>query len=146
MLHIFLILRPKLYITVVNRSPFTHRKGPNGKPYEISQPDTDISFVSSGRPSIDNMFPSFADNYDSGATPPRLSGFSDFEAQNFEPIPLGRRSLDIMPSELSFLSMEGDRASFSSTPVGNRRFLLFELLEIIDTKIKISTLILPFSI
>ncbi|XP_016490634.1 U-box domain-containing protein 52 isoform X1 [Nicotiana tabacum] len=102
--------------TLNMKSPFTHRKGPNGKPYEISQPDTDISFVSSGRPSIDNMFPSFADNYDSGATPPRLSGFSDFEAQNFEPIPLGRRSLDIMPSELSFLSMEGDRASFSSTP------------------------------
>ncbi|XP_060208017.1 U-box domain-containing protein 52-like [Lycium barbarum] len=102
--------------TLNMKSPFTHRKGPNGKPYEISQPDTDISFVSSGRPSIDNMFPSFADNYDSGATPPRLSGFSDFEGQNFESIPMGRRSLDIMPSELSYLSMEGDRASFSSTP------------------------------
>ncbi|KAH0646980.1 hypothetical protein KY284_034864 [Solanum tuberosum] len=98
------------------KSPFTHRKGPNGKPYEISQPDTDISFVSSGRPSIDNMFPSFADTFDSGATPPRLSGFSDYEGQSFEPMPMGRRSLDIMPSEMSFLSMEGDRPSFSSTP------------------------------
>ncbi|KAJ8526622.1 hypothetical protein K7X08_029099 [Anisodus acutangulus] len=102
--------------TLNMKSPFTHRKGPNGKPYEISQPDTDISFVSSGRPSIDNMFPSFADNYDSGATPPRLSGFSDFEGQNFESMPMGRRSLDIMPSEMSFLSMEGERSSFSSTP------------------------------
>ncbi|PHT93394.1 hypothetical protein T459_01276 [Capsicum annuum] len=104
------------------KSPFTHRKGPNGKPYEISQPDTDISFVSSGRPSIDSMFPSFADSYDSGATPPRLSAFSDFEGQNFESMPMGRRSLDILPSELTFLSMEGDRTSISSTQVGNRRY------------------------
>lgn len=138
MLHIFFIPRPKLCIAIVNRSPFTHRKGPNGKPYEISQPDTDISFVSSGRPSIDNMFPSFADSFDSGTTPPRLSGFSDYEGQSFEPMPMGRRSLDIMPSEMSLLSMEADRPSFSSTPVGNQRYH-FELLKTTDTKIRTAT-------
>ncbi|KAL0324038.1 UNVERIFIED_CONTAM: U-box domain-containing protein 52 [Sesamum calycinum] len=30
------------------KSPFTHRKAPNGKAYELSTPETDISFVSSG--------------------------------------------------------------------------------------------------
>ncbi|CDP18079.1 unnamed protein product [Coffea canephora] len=92
---------------IENRSPFTHRKGPNGKPYELSSPDTDISFVSSGRPSIDNTFPSFADSIDSGPTPPRISGFSEMENRSFESLHFGRRSVDIITSP-EFSSAFGD--------------------------------------
>ncbi|CAI9094839.1 OLC1v1030645C1 [Oldenlandia corymbosa var. corymbosa] len=94
------------------KSPFSHRNGPNGKPYELPPPDTDISFVSSGRPSIDNMFPSFADSFQSSTTPPRLSGFSDMENQSYESYHFGRRSMDVTSSlELSSLS---DSDSLSS--------------------------------
>ncbi|XP_027082283.1 U-box domain-containing protein 35-like [Coffea arabica] len=89
------------------KSPFTHRKGPNGKPYELSSPDTDISFVSSGRPSIDNTFPSFADSINSGPTPPRISGFSEMENRSFESLHFGRRSVDIITSP-EFSSVFGD--------------------------------------
>ncbi|KAM7265387.1 hypothetical protein ACFE04_003070 [Oxalis oulophora] len=98
------------------RSPFT-RRGMNGKSYgEISMPDTDISFVSSGRPSIDRIFPSMYENSDPGGggrTPPRLSNFSDFDDnQSFESMAFGRRSLDIMsPREFSSASMESERIS-----------------------------------
>ncbi|KAJ8528402.1 hypothetical protein K7X08_022094 [Anisodus acutangulus] len=101
------------------KSPFTHRKGPNGKPYEISYlPDTDISYVSSGRPSIDNIYSSISDSYDGGGpTPPRLSGFSDFDTQSFDSSQFGRRSVDTLtPSELSFVSIESDRTSVSQGP------------------------------
>lgn len=45
------------------------------KSYEIS-PETDISFVSSGRPSTDCMFPAFSESLESG---PRLSISSDVD-------------------------------------------------------------------
>ncbi|PHU08609.1 hypothetical protein BC332_20469 [Capsicum chinense] len=104
--------------TMSIKSPFTHRKGPNGKPYELSLPDTDISYVSSGRPSVDNIYASLSDSYESGApTPPRLSGFSDFDTQSFDSTQFGRRSVDTLtPPELSIASMEGDRTSFSQGP------------------------------
>uniref|UniRef100_M1AKI8 RING-type E3 ubiquitin transferase n=1 Tax=Solanum tuberosum TaxID=4113 RepID=M1AKI8_SOLTU len=99
------------------KSPFTHRKGPNGKPYEISLPDTDISYVSSGRPSIDNIYSSLSDSYESGGpTPPRLSGFSDFDSQSFDSTQFGRRSVDTTPPELSLTLLDGDRPSFSQGP------------------------------
>lgn len=41
-------------------------------------PDTDISFVSSGRPSTDRLFPSLPDIQDMGFTP-RLSNGSETE-------------------------------------------------------------------
>ncbi|KAM3266677.1 U-box domain-containing protein 52-like isoform X1 [Capsicum annuum] len=104
--------------TMSIKSPFTHRKGPNGKPYELSLPDTDISYVSSGRPSVDNIYASLSDSYESGApTPPRLSGFSDFDTQSFDSTQFGRRSVDTLtPPELSIASIEGDRTSFSQGP------------------------------
>ncbi|KAM3379478.1 U-box domain-containing protein 52-like isoform X1 [Capsicum galapagoense] len=104
--------------TMSIKSPFTHRKGPNGKPYELSLPDTDISYVSSGRPSVDNIYASLSDSYESGApTPPRLSGFSDFDTQSFDSTQFGRRSVDTLtPPELSIASMEGDRTSVSQGP------------------------------
>ncbi|XP_060179567.1 U-box domain-containing protein 52-like [Lycium barbarum] len=105
--------------TMSIKSPFTHRKGPNGKPYEISSmPDTDISYVSSGRPSIDNIYSSISDSYDGGGpTPPRLSGFSDFDTQSFDSSQFGRRSVDTLtPPELSFASIETERTSISQGP------------------------------
>ncbi|KAI4316194.1 hypothetical protein L6164_024197 [Bauhinia variegata] len=106
------------------RSPFTARKGPNGKSYgELSLPDTDISFVSSGRPSTDRLFPSLYDNSDSGFSNPRISYSADmdgnysFEAMQYARKSVdGRRSLDISsPSEFSSISQESDRLSFSTS-------------------------------
>ncbi|XP_019176752.1 PREDICTED: U-box domain-containing protein 52-like isoform X2 [Ipomoea nil] len=96
------------------KSPFTHRRGPNGIPYEISKPDTDISFVSSGRSSVDSIFPSYTDSFEDGPIPNRLSGFSDFDTNSFDSMNFGRRSLDNMTSsEYSFASMDSDRMSVS---------------------------------
>uniref|UniRef100_A0A2N9FL44 RING-type E3 ubiquitin transferase n=1 Tax=Fagus sylvatica TaxID=28930 RepID=A0A2N9FL44_FAGSY len=98
------------------RSPFT-RKGYNGKSYgEIPMPDTDISYVSSGRPSIDRMFPSFYDNLDIGDTPSRMSYSSEIDMnQSFDNMQPGRNSLDIgSPTDFSTISEEGDRLSNAS--------------------------------
>ncbi|KAL5782850.1 hypothetical protein ACOSP7_007879 [Xanthoceras sorbifolium] len=95
------------------RSPFT-RRGYNTKSYG-ELPDTDISYVSTGRPSIDRIFPAFYDNSEHSATrtPPRLSNTSDLDIGNsFESMQYGRRSLDInSPSEFSSVSNEGERLS-----------------------------------
>lgn len=95
-----------------NRSPFT-RRGLTGKSYgELSVPDTDISFVSSGRPSIDRIFPAFYDNTETSRTPPRLSNFSDIDSNySFESLHHGRKSLDQggFSPELSTFSNESDQ-------------------------------------
>ncbi|XP_019054017.1 PREDICTED: U-box domain-containing protein 35-like [Nelumbo nucifera] len=67
------------------RSPFTCRKAPNGRSYgELPMPDSDISFVSSGRPSVDRAFaPSLYDHMESVRTP-RLSNASDLDGRSFE--------------------------------------------------------------
>ncbi|KAJ6745195.1 U-BOX DOMAIN-CONTAINING PROTEIN 34-LIKE [Salix koriyanagi] len=94
------------------RSPFT-RRGLTGKSYgELSVPDTDISFVSSGRPSIDRIFPGFCDNTETSRTPPRLSNFSDIDSNySFESLHYARKSLDQggFSPELSTFSNEGDQ-------------------------------------
>ncbi|XP_038886009.1 U-box domain-containing protein 35-like isoform X3 [Benincasa hispida] len=99
------------------RSPFT-RKGYNGKmPGEVSVPDSDISFVSSGRPSVDRLFPTlFDNNLDTGRVPPRLSSGTDADIYNsFESQPFGRKSLDVnYPPEFLSVFSEGDRLSTSS--------------------------------
>lgn len=98
------------------RSPFT-RKGYHGKmPGEISLPDTDISFVSSGRPSVDRLFPALFDTPDSGRTPPRLSSGNDSDIYvSFESQQFGRKSLDVnYPPEFSSMLSEDDRLSTSS--------------------------------
>lgn len=94
-----------------NRSPFTSRRGPNGKAYDISPPDTDISFVSSRR-SVD-VIPNFADSFESGATPPRLSGYSDMEYQALDSWNLGRKSVDVL-SPLDFPDSFDNDKSFAS--------------------------------
>ncbi|KAK3437453.1 hypothetical protein EUGRSUZ_C02137 [Eucalyptus grandis] len=76
-------------------SPFTRGKGSNGRLYgEVGTPDTDISFVSSGRQSVDRMFPSFYDNLDGGYSP-RLSNTSNTDyRQGFDAALLAQRSVD----------------------------------------------------
>ncbi|KAI3728256.1 hypothetical protein L6452_16889 [Arctium lappa] len=90
----------------IMKSPFNNRRGPNGKPYgELPPPESDISFVSSGRPSVDNinMFPSFESE--------RIS-FSELD-QGFDLYQMGRRSADInTPPDLS--SFDSPRTSLSS--------------------------------
>ncbi|CAK9140593.1 unnamed protein product [Ilex paraguariensis] len=99
------------------KSPFTHRRGPNGKPYELSQPDADISFVSSGRPSTDRMFPSFDESFEMGPTS-QLSSFSDIDNKSFESLHLGRRSVDMRTSpESSYVSLDSDRSITSQAMV-----------------------------
>lgn len=93
------------------KSPFTNRRGPNGKPYgELLPPDSDISFVSSGRASIDNIFPSL-DN-ELSPVKSRIS-FSELDNQGFDSYQLGRRSVDIN-TDMSFSSFDSPRTSFSS--------------------------------
>lgn len=92
------------------KSPFTSRRGPNGKAYDISPPDTDISFVSSRR-SVD-VFPTFTESFESGPTPPRLSGYSDVEYQGFDSWNLGRKSIDVL-SPLDFSASPENDKSFA---------------------------------
>ncbi|GKV37767.1 hypothetical protein SLEP1_g45757 [Rubroshorea leprosula] len=99
------------------RSPFT-RRGANGKSYaELPTPDTDISFVTSGRPSVDRIFPAFYDSESNNRTPPRLSNFSEFDNNSsVESLQLGRRSVDIgSPPTFSSFSQESDGPSASSS-------------------------------
>ncbi|XP_034699939.1 U-box domain-containing protein 52-like [Vitis riparia] len=73
------------------KSPFTRGRASLSKSYgELSVPETDISFVSSGRPSIDRIFPFSYDNLDTGMNPrlsnssemnPRLSNSSDLNTR-----------------------------------------------------------------
>ncbi|OAY53490.1 U-box domain-containing protein 35 isoform X2 [Manihot esculenta] len=96
------------------RSPFT-RKG-NTKSYgELCVPDTDISFVSSGRPSVDRMFPAFYDVLEVGRPTNRLSNVSDMDSGlSYESLQYGRKSVDFgSPTELS-MSYESDRLSTAS--------------------------------
>ncbi|KAI3468440.1 hypothetical protein Pfo_025103 [Paulownia fortunei] len=96
------------------KSPFTHRRAPNGKAYELSPPETDISFVSSARGSVD-VFPAFNESFEGSPTPPRLSGFSDIDYSGFESCHHGRKSVDILsPLEL-FASPENDKTFTAQT-------------------------------
>ncbi|XP_010417189.1 PREDICTED: U-box domain-containing protein 52-like [Camelina sativa] len=101
------------------RSPFTRRG--NGRSYgDLSVPESDISFVSSGRPSIDRIFPSLYDNNDPNRTPPRLSNFSDMDyGSNFDQSSnYGRRSMDMnSPTDMSSGSFESERFSSASQTI-----------------------------
>ena len=102
-----------------NRSPFNNRRAPNGRSYgELLPPESDISFVSNGRPSSDsiNMFPQF-----DGETSARVS-FSELE-QGFDSYQMGRRSADIN-TPLDLTAFESPRTSLSSNAVLNL-FLIF---------------------
>ncbi|KAI4380216.1 hypothetical protein MLD38_006433 [Melastoma candidum] len=103
-----------LLFNVICRSPFSRGKGANGKPYgECGLPDSDISFVSSGRPSVDRVLPSLYDNMDG-----RLSSSSDIDGiYSFDNNFLGRRSVDtIFHNEFSYASQDSDKSFTSSSP------------------------------
>lgn len=96
---------------IENRSPFTNRKGPNGKPYgELLPPDLDISFVSAGRPSADNVL------FDSdivGANS-RIS-FSELENPGYDSYNLGRKSVDVISAnDMSYSTFDSPRTSLSN--------------------------------
>lgn len=83
------------------RSPFT-RRGYEGT-YQASMMDSDISFVSSGRPSVDLMFPSFHDHVDV----PRLSLNSEYEENRISiatSCSSDKQSIDIGSSYAAFSS------------------------------------------
>ncbi|XAR69917.1 Non-specific serine/threonine protein kinase [Bertholletia excelsa] len=97
----------------VHRSPFSNRKGPNGRPYELS-PDSDMSFASSGRVSTDRMFPSMHESFDMSHS--QFSSFSDLDNRNsFESVYTARLSSDnFSPSENSFVT-PANESSMSQT-------------------------------
>ncbi|KAL9250268.1 U-box domain-containing protein [Drosera capensis] len=88
------------------KSPFTRHRAGNGLIYrDISMPEADISFASSGKPSTDRMsterltpegmFPSMHDNMELGQLP-RLSTGSDVDCISFASSAYSdRRSLDL---------------------------------------------------
>ena len=99
------------------RSPFTRRR-PNDKSYgELHMPDSDISFVSSGRPSTDRLFPSLYNSSESGYSNPRLSYSSDTDGNySFESINYGIRSIDHMgPPDFSSFSHDSDGVSSATS-------------------------------
>ncbi|KAG7972949.1 hypothetical protein I3843_07G206200 [Carya illinoinensis] len=104
----------------VIRSPLPRTSSINGKSYgEIHLFDTDISFVSSERPSFDRMFPSLYDHLERDLiTPSRMSCVSETDdinqtydlSEQFE-----RKSQDVIsPPDLSPISPDSDRLSNAS--------------------------------
>ncbi|XP_045822709.1 U-box domain-containing protein 35 [Trifolium pratense] len=93
-------------------SPFTRGARPTHRSYESSIPESDISFVSSGRPSVDRLFPSLYEEMDSV---PRLSGSTDYDVRSFgSSFSGGAKSID--QSEYSFSSQDSGNGSMSSLP------------------------------
>ncbi|KAJ8753129.1 hypothetical protein K2173_017688 [Erythroxylum novogranatense] len=94
------------------KSPFTRSRGSVGRPYEPSIPDTDISFVSSERLSIDHISPSFCDS-ESGMTP-RFSNGSEYDIKSIGSPYYGNKSFDIS-SQHNFSSSSQDSGRLSCT-------------------------------
>lgn len=78
------------------------RRGYEGR-YQPSMTDSDISFVSSGRPSVDLMFPSFDDHLDV----PRFSLTSDYEENSISFSSSNKQSIDLGSSYTAFSSSSG---------------------------------------
>lgn len=97
----------------MDRSPFTRGGRSSYKPYESSIPDSDISFVSSGRPSIERMLPSMFDDLEPGMAP-RLSNSSDFDGRSSESSFSGARSIDMNYSQGDFSFSSQDSGGSSS--------------------------------
>ncbi|XP_022731482.1 U-box domain-containing protein 35-like [Durio zibethinus] len=110
------------------KSPFT--RGRNPIKYEPSIPESDISYVSSGRPSTDRMFPSLYDNMDFGT--PRLSISSDYDDISFGSSYSGNRSMEFNSQfECSSSSVESGRTSWSSQNMiqGRESYLTVQMLQ-----------------
>jgi hypothetical protein len=83
------------------------------KSYELSMPDTDISFVSNGRPSVERIYPSLYDNLDSGMTP-RLSTTSEFDIRSFGTSLSGNKSIHILSPQFDYSSSSHSSGSHES--------------------------------
>jgi len=95
---------------MLSRSPFS-RRGYEGV-YQPSITDSDISFVSSGRPSVDQMFPSLYDDVDV----PRLSVTSEYGENRLSfATTYSKQSIDLGSpyAPNSSTSFESGRQSFS---------------------------------
>ncbi|XVE79920.1 hypothetical protein DITRI_Ditri14bG0095900 [Diplodiscus trichospermus] len=101
-----------LYDNMEIKSPFTRGRIPIK--YEPSIPESDISFVSSGRPSTDHMFPSLYDSLELGT--PRLSVGSNYDKTSFASSNSGNRSANFSSSQhdCASCSLESGRTSWSS--------------------------------
>lgn len=98
-----------ILMDMLDRSPFIRGGRAMNKSHESSIPDSDISFVSSGRPSVDRMFPSLYEDLDNGIVP-RLSCGSDFDSKSYGSSFSGAKSIDMAPPF--------DNFSFSSQSSG----------------------------
>ncbi|KAJ9689187.1 hypothetical protein PVL29_014713 [Vitis rotundifolia] len=106
------------------QSPFTRGRASLSKSYgELSVPETDISFVSSGRPSIDRIYPFLYDNLDTGMNPrlsnssemnPRLSNSSDLNTRLSNGSELDWRSFASSGGRSSELNYSLDHSSPSN--------------------------------
>ncbi|KAH0914641.1 hypothetical protein HID58_029087 [Brassica napus] len=99
-------------IQIEIKSPFM-RRGYEGR-YQPSMTDSDISFVSSGRPSVDLMFPSFDDHIEV----PRLSVNSDYEENRISfatSSSSDKQSIDLGSSYTAFSSSSGRPSCSLST-------------------------------
>nr|GMD88622.1 U-box domain-containing protein 35-like isoform X1 [Ipomoea batatas] len=77
------------------RSPFTRSQFSNRSYGELSMPESDISFVSSGRPSTERLFPMLSDSQEMNY-PCRLSNGSDTESRlSFGSVFSGSRASDV---------------------------------------------------
>ncbi|XP_062159120.1 U-box domain-containing protein 35-like isoform X2 [Alnus glutinosa] len=96
------------------RSPFgRNNRASMNKSYELSMPDTDISFVSNGRPSVERIYPSLYDNLDSGMTP-RLSTTSEFDIRSFGTSLSGNKSIHILSPQFDYSSSSHSSGSHES--------------------------------
>jgi hypothetical protein len=103
-----------------SRSPLVGRGwNGNGKSYgDLVMAESDISYISSGRHSVDRILTSGYDSLDPGGRIlPRLSHSSDIDHnQGFESLHLGWRSLDATsPTEFSSRNSH-DTDSLSNSP------------------------------
>ncbi|KAE9597833.1 putative non-specific serine/threonine protein kinase [Lupinus albus] len=96
----------------MDRSPFTRSGRSYQRSNESSISDCDISFVSSGRPSVDRMFPSLYDEMDFS----RLSTGSDYDARSSSSSYSGAKSID--QGDYSFCSQDSG-ISMSSLRLSN---------------------------
>ncbi|KAI9124612.1 hypothetical protein K1719_004534 [Acacia pycnantha] len=120
------------------KSPFTRGGRSSYKPYEPSIPDSDISFVSSGKPSTDRTFPSMYDDLEPGMDP-RLSNISDFDGTSSSDSSFsGTRSIDMNYSQgdFSFSSQDSggssSRLSLTDDMEAEMRRLKLELKQTMD--------------
>ncbi|KAK7251469.1 hypothetical protein RIF29_34700 [Crotalaria pallida] len=94
------------------KSPFARPGKSYHRSYDSSIPDSDISFVSSGRPSVDRMFPSFYDEMESAMTP-RLSSSSDYDMRSFGSSFSNAKSID--QGDYSFSSQDSGMSMSSAS-------------------------------